>query len=95
MPAMSDEKRMSQAMQKGLGQIDFEPAIVVMDYDQRNSDMQNRLMDLIMVFLNNWQSKYRSGYFRPGEKMHRIGEMADTMLGALHSESTGRHCADK
>lgn len=93
MPAMSAEKKLSQAMQNGLGQIDFEPAMVVLDYDRRNSDMQSRMMDLIMGFLSNWQARYRAGIFRPGEKMYRIGEMSDIMLSALHCDSTGRHCA--
>lgn len=95
MATVSDEKRMSQAMQKCMDRLSFNPALVVLDYYRRDENMQNRMFDLIMAFLNRYAAAYNDGDTRPGEIMHRIGEMSVTMLGSLTAEGAGKHCADE
>lgn len=95
MVAMSDEKKLSIAMKRGLGMIGFEPSLVVLDYMRENSNMQNRMMDLIMGFLSTWAAHYEAGTTREGEIMHRLGETSATMLASLTAVSGGRHCAGR
>lgn len=95
MATVSDEKRMSIAMKKGMDRLSFNPALVVLDYFRSDENMQNRMMDLIMAFLHTYAEYYKNGETRPGEIMHRIGEMSVTMLSSLAAEGTGRHCADE
>lgn len=90
MATMSDEKKMSIAMKKGMDRLSFEPALVVLDYMRENSNMQMRMMDLIMTFLNAWADNYRAGVTREGQPMHRLGEMAIAMLDAASAPQTGR-----
>lgn len=91
MPSISEEKKLSQAMQKCMDRLSFDPALVILDFGMRNSNMQNRMMDLIMGFLHQWAHEYKEGLTRPGEIMHRLGEMSDTMLGSLTAEANGAH----
>jgi len=91
MASVSDEKRLSDALQKGLDHLSLSPALVVMDFMRRDTNMQSRMMDLVMSFLNTWSERYSSGMYREGEGMHRIGEQASIMLGALNATSGGKH----
>lgn len=91
MATMSEEKKMSNAMQRCMDRLSFNPALVVVDYMRRNENMQNRMMDLIMAFLSTWAANYRAGVTREGEIMHRLGEMSDKMLGSLFDASKGKH----
>lgn len=79
----SEERKLAIAMQRGMDRLSFEPALVLLQFDQYNSNMQNRMMDLIMGFLNMWADKYTAGVTREGEIMHRLGEMSVAMLGAV------------
>jgi hypothetical protein len=88
---MSNEKKMSNAMQTGMGNLDFDPALVALDYMQRNSNMQNRMMDLILTFLGRWATDYTSGSTTEGEIMHKLGETSHIMLSALTATQGGRH----
>lgn len=88
----TDEKKLSDLLYKVLNRLDFNPAYVLLPFDQYNSQVQGQMFDLIMMFLNHYASKYRDGMTRPGEPMHRIGQMCVTMLDALTpAEANGKH----
>lgn len=92
MPNTTNEKKLSDLMHKTLNSLDFNPHYVVLPFDQYNSQVQGQMFEMIMVFLNHYANKYRDGITRPGEPMHRIGEMCVTMLDALTpAEANGRH----
>lgn len=83
MAAMSEEQKMGAAMRRGMDRLSFEPFLVILEYNRGDSNLQNRMMDLIMGFLNLWADKYKSGITREGEIMHRLGEMSVVMLDAV------------
>ena len=89
MTLMSDEKRMSKALQKGLDMVSFDPNLVIIDFSLRNTNMQMRMMDLILSFIDYWAARYVEGSYDDNPDMQRTGRMAHDMLCAL--STPGRH----
>ena len=77
------EKKIADTLATGLDSLSIRPEWIVFSMADKGTDINMRLFDVIMAFINNWSDRFRDGDVTPDMRMYRACEMCYLMTRSL------------
>lgn len=87
MPSMTEEMKLSKALEKGLDRLNVEYWLVVRHYLSRNGALQLNMWELMLSFMNAYADRYVNGLVEPRDSTYRMCYLSYKMLGVLRNEA--------
>lgn len=84
---MTEEKKFSRALEKGLDRLDVQHWLVAMHFTQLGSRLQINMWEMLTTFMNNYAHMYATGEVQPNQPMYNMCRLSYVMMEAMRIDA--------